>query len=200
MDDRRAPGRLEVIGGPMFAGKTTELVRRVDRARIAGREVLVVSHALDERHGPGRIASHTGLAVASRAVSRASEIPGHLRPGTVLVAVDEAQFLGLDLVDVVTDLADGGVDVVVAGLTVTFDGRPFEPLPSLMALAESVTRLTAVCTVCGRDAAYHVRLHGAPGREAASDALTTVAGYVGGAESYQARCRAHRAVHPPDRG
>lgn len=175
----------------MFAGKTTELVRRVDRARIAGREVLVVSHALDDRHGPGRIASHTGLAVASRAVSRASEIPGHLRPGTVLVAVDEAQFLGLDLVDVVTGLADAGTDVVVAGLTVTFDGRPFEPLPSLMALAESVTRLTAVCTVCGRDAAFHVRLdRAAPD----GDALTTVAGYVGGAESYQARCRAHREM------
>ncbi|MEG3616709.1 thymidine kinase [Isoptericola haloaureus] len=191
MDDRRAPGRLEVIGGPMFAGKTTELVRRVDRARIAGREVLVVSHALDDRHGPGRIASHTGLAVASRAVTRAAEIPGHLQPGTVLVAVDEAQFLGPELVDVVTGLADDGLDVVVAGLTVTFDGRPFEPLPSLMALAESVTRLTAVCTVCGRDAAYHVRLEGAV---AGGDALTTVAGYVGGAETYQARCRAHRTV------
>lgn len=173
----------------MFAGKSTELVRRVDRARIAGRGTLVVGHALDVRSGAGRVATHTGLAVGSVAVDDAAAIPSLLTPGTALVAVDEAQFFGSALVDVVQGLADGGLDVVVAGLTVTFDGRPFEPLPSLMALAESVTRLTAVCVRCGRDAAYHVRL--APD---AVDATAPDPSHVGGTESYEARCRAHRVA------
>ncbi|WP_418276455.1 thymidine kinase [Isoptericola jiangsuensis] len=193
MDHDRAPGRLEVVGGPMFAGKSTELVRRVDRARIAGREVLVVGHALDVRSGPARIATHTGIAVESVPVDTPTAVEAHVRPTTDLVAIDEAQFFGPGLVDVVTRLADGGTDVVVAGLTVTFDGRPFEPLPSLMALAESVTRLTAVCTVCGRDAAFHVRLADAL-TPVGGDPLRAAPGHVGGAESYAARCRAHRKV------
>jgi thymidine kinase len=188
MDHERAPGRLEVIGGPMFAGKSTELVRRVDRARIAGRQVVVVAHALDVRSGTGRVATHTGLAVESVPVDTPEAIAAHTGPHTDMVAIDEAQFFGPGLVDAVGELVDSGLDVVVAGLTVTFDGRPFEPLPSLMALAESVTRLTAVCTVCGRDAAFHVRLSGTVD----GDPLRTMAGHVGGAESYQARCRAHR--------
>ncbi|PFG43708.1 thymidine kinase [Isoptericola jiangsuensis] len=189
MDHGRAPGRLEVVGGPMFAGKSTELVRRVDRARIAGRGTLVVAHALDVRSGVGRVATHTGLAVESVSVDDAAAIPALVKPDVDLVAVDEAQFFGPALVDVVQGLADDGLDVVVAGLTVTFDGRPFEPLPSLMALAESVTRLTAVCVVCGRDAAYHVRLVADEG-----DATLADPALVGGQESYEARCRAHRWV------
>lgn len=194
--DQTAPGRLTVVGGPMFAGKTTELVRRVDRARIAGLEVLVVTHVLDTRSGSGRVVAHTGLEAASRTVGAAGEILGLVAPGTRMVAIDEAQFFGADLIDVVQRLADGGTDVVVAGLTVTFDGRPFTPTPGLMALAERVVRLTAVCAVCGRDAAFHVRLphHDASAPEADSvpDAATAVAEHVGGTESYQARCRAHR--------
>lgn len=185
-------GRLEVVAGPMFAGKTEELVRRVHRAQVAQRGVVVVAHALDTRSGPGRVASHSGLEVPSTTVGSAAEIPARVGPGTELVAVDEAQFFGDELVEVALRLADDGLVVVVAGLSVTFDGRPFEPLPALMAVAESVTKLTAVCGVCGRDAAYHVRLRaaGAPG----GDALTPVAAHVGGTESYEARCRAHRAV------
>ncbi|MFE6970849.1 thymidine kinase [Isoptericola sp. NPDC057653] len=194
MDDGGG-GRLEVIAGPMFAGKTEELVRRVHRARIARRGVLVVGHALDTRSGPGRVASHSGLELPSRSVRSAQEVPGLVEAGTELVAVDEAQFFGPDLVDVVTPLADAGLVVVVAGLSVTFDGRPFAPLPALMAVAESVTKLTAVCAVCGRDAAFHVRLGGVragrPGGDA--DALAPAAGHVGGTESYEARCRRHRA-------
>ncbi|MFI2101857.1 thymidine kinase [Isoptericola sp. NPDC019693] len=182
-------GRLEVIAGPMFAGKTEELVRRVHRAQVARRGVLVVAHELDTRSGPGRVASHSGLAVPSRSVRAAAEIPALLTAGTELLAVDEAQFFGPDLVDVATELADAGVVVVVAGLSVTFDGRPFAPLPALMAVAESVTKLTAVCTVCGRDAAFHVRSGATP----ADDALAPTPGHVGGSESYEARCRRHRA-------
>ncbi|GAA4430070.1 thymidine kinase [Georgenia halophila] len=181
-------GRLEVIAGPMFAGKSEELLRRVRRAQVAGRGVLVVSHDLDTRGGTGRVASHSGLGVASRTVRSAHDIPALLEPSTELVAVDEAQFFGDDLVEVVQRLADDGLVVVVGGLSVTFDGRPFEPLPALMALAEDVNRLTAVCGVCGRDAAYHVRVQDEP----TPDALHPVAAHVGGSEAYEARCRSHR--------
>ncbi|ACZ31283.1 Thymidine kinase [Xylanimonas cellulosilytica DSM 15894] len=183
----RTAGRVEVVAGPMFAGKSEELVRRVRRARIAGRGVVVVNHALDVRAGGGKIASHSGLEIPSATASEAAEIPGLVTPGTELVAIDEAQFFGPDLVDVVLRLADDGLVVVVAGLCVTFDGRPFEPLPALMAVAENVVKLTAVCTICGRDAAYHVRL-----LPDDADATAPVPAHVGGQESYQARCRQHR--------
>jgi thymidine kinase len=182
-------GRLEVVAGPMFAGKSEELVRRVRRAQLAGRGVVVVNHVLDTRSGAGRVASHSGLEVESTSAATAAEIPGLVAPGTELVAVDEAQFFGTELVDVVVALADAGLVVVVAGLSVTFDGRPFEPLPALMAVAERVDKLTAVCAVCGRDAAYHVRV--AP--DDVADPAAPVAAHVGGSESYQARCREHRA-------
>jgi thymidine kinase len=189
--DDRGGGRLEVIAGPMFAGKTEELVRRVHRAQVARRGVLVVGHELDTRSGPGRVASHSGLEVPSRSVREAVEIPALVTAGTELVAVDEAQFFGPPLVDVVTALADSGLVVVVAGLSVTFDGRAFAPVPDLVAVAESVTKLTAVCAVCGRDAAFHVRLEAAP--VDVDDALAPASGHVGGSESYEARCRQHRA-------
>ncbi|CAM3382178.1 thymidine kinase [Isoptericola cucumis] len=191
MDEPRRTGRIEVVAGPMFAGKTEELVRRVHRAQIARREVVVVAHELDTRSGVGRVASHSGLEVASATAGEAGEIPGLVGAGTELLAVDEAQFFGAELVPVLVRLADAGLVVVVAGLSVTFDGRPFSPLPELMAVAESVTKLTAVCTVCGRDAAYHVRVPGAVPDE--GDALVPVASHVGGAESYEARCRRHRS-------
>jgi thymidine kinase len=203
MKDGLGAGRLEVIAGPMFAGKSEELLRRVRRAQIARREVLVVSHALDARRGVGRVSSHSGMGVPSHTVSDAAQIPGLLGTGTgadgggtELVAVDEAQFFGPGLVPVVSDLARRGLVVVVAGLSVTFDGQPFAPLPELMALAESVEKLTAVCSVCGADAAFHVRVPGAPsvpgaGSAGSGGALTPVAAHVGGSEAYEARCRRH---------
>ncbi|MFD7024326.1 thymidine kinase [Promicromonospora sukumoe] len=199
MEDGLGAGRLEVIAGPMFAGKSEELLRRVRRARIARRGVVVVSHALDVRRGVGRVSSHSGQEVPSHTVSDAAEIPGLLVDGTELVAVDEAQFFGSGLVPVVSDLAGRGLVVVVAGLSVTFDGQPFAPLPELMALAESVEKLTAVCSVCGADAAFHVRLPAVPpvpdaGAAHPDDALVPVAAHVGGSESYEARCRRHAVV------
>lgn len=216
-------GRLEVIAGPMFAGKSEELLRRVRRARVAGRGVLVVSHALDARRGVGRVSSHSGQGVPSHTVSDAADIPALLEPGTgagrgvgsdtcsdigadtgagagaetALVAIDEAQFFGAGLVPVVSDLAGRGLVVIVAGLSVTFDAQPFSPLPELMALAESVEKLTAVCSVCGADAAFHVRVAGAPpvpdaGGAGPGGALVPVAAHVGGPESYEARCRRHK--------
>jgi thymidine kinase len=187
MDGR---GRVEVIAGPMFAGKTEELLRRVRRAGIAGRSVVLISHALDTRGGGTRIASHAGLTSPSVAVGSAAEIAAAVPDDADLVAIDEAQFFGPDLVPAVADLAARGKVVVVAGLDVTFTGRPFEPLPSLMALAERVDKLTAVCTVCGADAVFHARV------VATSPPDTgLIAENVGGSETYQARCRRHFA--PP---
>lgn len=205
MKDGLGAGRLEVIAGPMFAGKSEELLRQVRRAEVAHRGVLVVSHALDARRGIGRVSSHSGQGVPSRTVSDAADIPALLEsgpgagpgPAIELVAIDEAQFFGAGLVPVVSDLAGRGLVVVVAGLSVTFDGQPFSPLPELMALAESVRKLTAVCSVCGADAAFHVRVPGAPpvpdaGGAGPGGALVPVAAHVGGAESYEARCRRHQ--------
>ena len=187
------PGRVEVVCGPMFAGKTEELLRRVRRAVIAGRRVLVFTHALDTRHGTHRLASHVGRDFPSFAASTAAEIEAAVADGIDVVAIDEAQFLGPDLVPVVGRLAGRGLVVIVAGLDVTFDGRPFEPLPSLIALAEDVDKLTAICTVCGEEAVFHVKIAATP---AGADDL--VAANVGGTESYQARCRRHfdRLVEP----
>lgn len=179
-------GRVEVIAGPMFAGKTEELMRRVRRAVIGGRRVRVLTHALDTREGADRIASHAGLDYPSRAVPSAVDIAGVVDDGTDLVAIDEAHFFGPDLVVAVNALAGRDIVVVVAGLVVTFAGQPFEPLPSLMALAERVDKLTSICTRCGAEAIYHERV----GPAAASD-VDLVPEHVGGAEKYQARCRRH---------
>jgi thymidine kinase len=180
-------GRIEVIAGPMFAGKTEELLRRVRRAAIAGRRVVIFSHALDTRAGSARIASHAGLDAPSRTAASAAEIVTAVDDqATDMVAVDEAHFFGPDLVAAAAELAARGHVVVLAGLDVTFTGEPFEPLPSLMALAERVDKLTSICTVCGADAIFHARL----ARSASADPHL-VSENVGGLETYQARCRRH---------
>lgn len=179
-------GRVEVVCGPMFAGKTEELLRRVRRAVIAGRRVVVVTHALDTRHGTDRLASHVGRDFPSLAAAEPDAVEAAVSPDTEVVAIDEAQFFGPGLLPVVGRLADRGLLVIVAGLDVTFDGRPFEPLASLMALAEQVDKLTAICTVCGEEAIFHVKVSVT---DAGPDDL--VAANVGGTEAYQARCRRH---------
>lgn len=179
-------GWLEVIAGPMFAGKSEELIRRVRRAHLAGLRVEVLTHALDTRYSEG-ITAHTGDRIPARAVADAAALRDLLRAGAPdLLAIDEAQFFGPDLVEPLLEAARAGSIVVVAGLSVTFDGDPFPPLPALMALAEDVRKLTAVCSVCGRDAAYHQRI-----RTGDEDGLEIGAGAVGGAESYRARCLLH---------
>jgi thymidine kinase len=170
----------------MFAGKTEELLRRVRRASIAGLRVVVLTHALDTREGADRIASHAGLGHPSRAVADAGAIAGAVDDDADLVAIDEAHFFGPGLVDAVAALAARDLVVIVAGLDVTFTGQPFEPLPSLMALAERVDKLTAICTVCGADAIFHARVE----PSSATD-VDLVPEHVGGPEKYQARCRRH---------
>lgn len=181
-----ARGRVEVIAGPMFAGKTEELLRRVRRAVIAGQRVQVLTHALDTREGTDRIASHAGLDYPSQAVPSAAELVGTVSDGSDLVAIDEAHFFGPGVVEAVNELAARELVVVVAGLAVTFAARPFEPVPSLMALAERVDKLTAICAICGAEAIYHVRA--APTAASGADLIPE---HVGGAEKYQARCRRH---------
>ena len=184
----RTQPRLQVVAGPMFAGKSEELLRRVRRARIAGLEVEVVSHALDDRRGEGLVSSHSGLSVPSRSVPDVAALVAGVQGRNLdLVAIDEAQFFGTDLVHAVGELVSGGVTVIAAGLCVTFDGRPFEPLPALMAVAEDVLKLTAVCAVCGEDAAFHQRI----AADATGDPRIPTPAQVGGIESYQARCRRH---------
>lgn len=171
----------------MFAGKSEELLRRVRRARLAGLTVEVVNHALDERHGTDAVASHAGLSIPSHSLSDVGSIREMIGDKDVdLLAVDEAQFFGPDLITAADEFVRSGTSVVVAGLCVTFDGRPFEPLPSLMAVAEDVAKLTAVCAVCGADAAFHQR-----GQAGGGDARTAAAEYIGGTESYRALCRRH---------
>ena len=184
-------GRIEVVCGPMFAGKTEELLRRVRRAVIAGRRVVVIGHALDTRFARDRLASHAGLDYPSTAVADAAGIEALVPDGTDVVAIDEAQFFGSGLLPVVERLAGRGLLVIVAGLAVTFDGRPFEPLPSLMALAERVDKLTAICSVCGEEAVFHVKVAAAASGERPAIADALVSANVGGAEAYQARCRRH---------
>jgi len=184
----RTQARLQVVAGPMFAGKSEELMRRVRRARIAGLSVDVVSHALDDRRGEGQVSSHSGLSVPSRSAPDVETLVASVKGRELdLVAIDEAQFFGPGLIDAVDALVAEGVDVVVSGLCVTFDGRPFEPLPALMAIAEDVLKLTAVCAVCGEDAAFHQRL----AADGGGDPLNPTSDQVGGIESYQARCRRH---------
>jgi thymidine kinase len=176
----------------MFAGKTEELLRRVRRAAIAGQNVQVLTHALDTREGADRVVSHAGLDYPSLPVRSAADIPETVGGGTGLVAIDEAHFFGPGIVSAVSELAARDFVVVVAGLDVTFAGKPFEPTPSLMALAERVDKLTAICTVCGEEAIYHERV--AP--VSASD-VDLVPEHVGGAEMYQARCRRHFTTPAP---
>jgi thymidine kinase len=183
---RDLPGRVEVVTGPMFAGKTEELIRRVRRAAIARRPVQVFTHAIDRRNRAGIVSSHAGLEFPSTSIPSVADLERSIEPDTALVALDEAQFFGMDLLAVTDRLARRGIDLVVAGLDVTFSGEPFEPLPSLMALAERVDKLTAVCTVCGADAIYHQRI-----RESETAPTALVSEHVGGLEKYEARCRLH---------
>lgn len=197
-------GRLTVIAGPMFSGKSEELMRRVRRATIAGIDVLVVSHSLDTRSDISTITSHTGVNIPAAPLGDVASLDGAARQKDYdLIAIDEAQFFGPELVPAVEGLLGRGLDVIVEGLCVTFDGQPFEPLPSFMAVAEDVLRLTAVCTVCGKDAVFHQRLEQtenpngpdaartAQPPEATLAATEIDASHIGGLDTYVARCRQH---------
>ena len=178
-------GWIEVICGVMFSGKSEELIRRVRRAIIAKRSVQVFKSHLDERYGGiYHISSHDGRSVEAIPVDSAAQISQRLEPPTQVVAVDEAQFLDEGVVALATALAERGVRVIVAGTDTDFRGEPFGPMPRLLAVAEVVDKLHAICVKCGNPASRNQRL--IEGRPARYDSPVIM---VGGQESYEARCR-----------
>jgi thymidine kinase len=179
------PGWVEVISGVMFSGKSEELIRRVRRAVIARKRVQVFKSHLDDRyHGLFRVTTHDGISVEAQPADSASEIWREIRPDTEVVAVDEAQFLDQGITEVCGALARRGVRVIVAGTDTDFRGEPFGAMPSLMATAEVVDKLHAICVKCGDPACRNQRL--IDGRPARYDSPTIM---VGGSETYEARCR-----------
>ncbi|HZY64381.1 MAG TPA: thymidine kinase [Rubrobacteraceae bacterium] len=149
----RTFGSLTVITGAMFAGKMEELIRRLRRALYAGRNVQVFKHALDTRSETTEIRSHAGALHEDLVVSASKEIPAGVETSTDVIAIEEAQFFDDGIVRVCGDLADQGYEVIATGLDMDFRGQPFGPMPALLAVADEVVKLRAICARCGRDAA-----------------------------------------------
>jgi len=176
-ETRASGGQLEVICGPMFSGKTEELIRRLRRAQIARQQVLILKPALDDRYELDYLVSHNQQRIPSLAVHFAREVEERARDAEV-IGIDEAQFLDEEIVAVCERLADAGKRVIVAGLDLDFRGRPFEPVPQLLARAEYITKTLAICVVCGAPAGRTQRLRGNGERI-----------LVGSEDLYEARCR-----------
>lgn len=178
-------GRLELITGVMFAGKTRELIERAERARIAGREVEAFKPSIDDRYGEEEISSHVGRSLEAEPLDPEGRYAERIRSSDAdVVVVDEANFFDQELVGACRSLADAGKRVIVSGTDQTFRGEPFEPLPHLCIEAEDVEKLNAVCTVCGGVATRNQRL--IDGEPAPKDSPTVM---VGAEEKYEARCR-----------
>ncbi len=182
-------GRIEVICGSMFSGKTEELIRRVRRAQIARQRVQVFKHNIDVRYHETRVTSHSGQDFVAHPVISVTDIEQALDKETTVVAIDEGQFFDEALVDLTEKLAAGGVRVIVCGLDTDFRGIPFGPMPQLMCLAEDVQKLHAICMICGEEASRTQRLIN--GEPADYDDPIIM---VGASEVYEARCREHHYV------
>lgn len=182
-------GWLEVICGPMFAGKSEELIRRVRTLSYAHQKIIAFKPAIDNRYDATAIASHDGEKFSAYAVKDITDMEKLLTPDVQVVAIDEVQFFKDGIVSFVEKLADRGIRVIVAGLDTDFRGEPFGPMPELLARAEFVTKLTAACTVCGCAATRTQRL--VNGEPAKFDDPVIL---VGAKESYEARCRKHHIV------
>src|SRR5918998_5726820 len=177
-------GSLTVITGSMFSGKTEELIRRLRRALYARQRVQVFKHALETRSELTEIRTHSGVLHEAGAVSTSDELLERVEQTTDVVAIEEAQFFDRGIVDVCRHLADSGHEVIAAGLDMDFRGEPFGPMPLLLAEADEVVKLRAICARCGRDASRSQRL--IDGKPAPVSAPTIL---VGAQESYEARCR-----------
>ena len=171
-------GWVEVICGPMFSGKSEELIRRLRRAKIARKRVQVFKPSIDDRYSVGEIVSHGDQRMESDPVENAQEILTKIDWRTQVIGIDEANFFGADLVDVAQQLADTGKQVIIAGLDTDYLGRPFTPMPELLCLAESITKTLAICVRCGNPAKHTQRL------VESNDLIV-----VGAAGMYEARCR-----------
>lgn len=180
-------GRIEVITGGMFSGKSEELLRRLRRAVIARQEVQAFKPAADTRHHPERLVTRDQRTVAAEAVADSAELRRRVLPDTRVVGIDEAQFFDEGIVPLVEELADRGVRVIVAGLDLDYRRQLFGPMPTLLAIAEYVDKMHAVCMRCGAAAHYSQRIAGG-GRQVE----------VGDSETYEARCRGCYEEYAPD--
>ena len=171
-------GWIEVIVGSMFSGKSEELIRRLNRARIARQKVQVFKPMIDARYSVEEIASHSGQKHDSKPVSTAAEILREITDDTQVVGIDEGQFFDPEIATVANELANRGMRVIVAGLDQDYTGTPFGPIPHLLSIAEFITKIHAICVKCGQTANYTQRT-------VESDALVE----VGASDKYEARCR-----------
>jgi thymidine kinase len=172
------PGWIEVIAGGMFSGKSEELIRRLRRAQIARRRVQIFKPLEDDRHGPDDIVSHSEMRISSEVVRNSGELVARVAAGTDVIGIDEGQFFDAALPAACNALANGGIRVIVAGLDQDYLGRPFDPMPQLLAIADYITKTRAICMVCGEPATYTQRL--VPSEERV---------LVGAGGLYEARCR-----------
>lgn len=173
-------GWIEVVVGSMFSGKTEELIRRVRRAELARMKVQVFKPVIDQRYKVQEVTSHNLNSIPSIPLDSIDQIWEHLDPAAKVIGIDEGQFFDETLVQVAQDLADRGLRVIIAGLDTDWQGVPFQPMPTLMAIAESVTKHHAVCVVCGAPASRTQRTGGGDDKV-----------QVGAHDSYEARCRFH---------
>jgi thymidine kinase len=186
---RHHSGRIEVICGSMFCGKTEELIRRARRAVIAKQPVQVFKPAIDNRYHGSAVTSHVGSNLDAISISQSTQLLENLKPETTVVAIDEVQFFDNGILGIVESLAERGLRVIMAGLDMDFRGEPFGSMPRLLSIAEDVTKLHAICLVCGEEACRTQRLvNGQPAHY--NDPIIM----VGAQESYEARCRKHHAV------
>ena len=175
---RQSIGWIEVIAGSMFSGKSEELIRRLRRAKIARQKVQVFKPEIDSRFSQDHIVSHSEMRHESANIRSAAEVLAKVDPDTEVIGIDEGQFFDNELVDVATELAGRGVRVIIAGLDQDYTGKPWEPMPQLLAIAEYITKTHAICMKCGQPANYTQRTFDSEERVA-----------VGGGDMYEARCR-----------
>src|SRR6266481_6542526 len=181
---RRSAGWIEVIAGSMFSGKSEELIRRLRRAKIARQKVQVFKPELDSRFSESNIVSHSEMRHESANIRAAAEVLAKVEPDTEVVGIDEGQFFDNELVNVANTLAQRGVRVIIAGLDQDYTGKPWEPMPQLLAIAEYITKTHAICMKCGQPANYSQRTFESEERVA-----------VGGEGMYEARCRSCFVPH-----
>jgi len=189
MQETCSGGSIEVICGSMFSGKSEELIRRVRRVQIARKKVQIFKPLIDNRYQVQYIYSHNGSKVEATCIKKALEILNEVKPDTEVIAIDEAQFFDRKIVEVCQLLANQGKRVIVAGLDQDFRGEPFGSMPELLAIAEYVDKLHAICMVCGKTATRTQRL--VNGKPADYNDPTIL---IGAKESYEARCRMHHEV------
>lgn len=182
-------GWIELICGSMFSGKSEELIRRVRRTQFAKQNIAVFKPKIDNRYSEESVVSHNGTTVTAMPISNSTDLFQHITPEIDVIAIDEIQFFDEEIVQVVQHLADSGYRVIVAGLDQDFRGEPFGKMPALMAIAELVTKLQAVCAVCGSPASRTQRLIN--GKPASYDDPIIL---VGASEAYEPRCRHHHEV------